>query len=85
MQNDRIQVDTIKATFTYAAAVLVLVGGLFAIIFVTMPADKLAIVSGLVGGSAAFLYGQEASTRTARQVIAGQQTNGTQRETLKNA
>ena len=80
-----ITVDTIKAAFTYATAGLVVLGGLAAIILVDMPPDKLAIVSGLVGGAAAFLYGQETATRTARQIIAGQQTNGTQRETLRGA
>ena len=79
------QIDTIKAVITYVTAAVLVIGGGASIIFVPMQADKLAIVSGIVGAGSAFLWGQETATRTARQIIAGQQTNGKQQETLSRA
>jgi hypothetical protein len=66
-------VDTIKAVFTYATALVVVVGG-GAAIFVSRadPAasDTVAIMAGFVGFALNFLFGSEVQTRTARQAAA---------------
>jgi hypothetical protein len=63
-------VDTIRAVFTYATALIIVVGG-GAIIFVARAdpssADVVAIVAGFMGGALTFLFSSETQTRTARQ------------------
>lgn len=63
-------VDTIRALFTYATALVVVLGG-GAIIYVSRAdpsaSDVVAIVAGFVGASLSFLFGSEVQTRTARQ------------------
>lgn len=76
------RIDSIKALITYLTAAFLVVGGGAAIVFVQMPADKLAIVSGIVGGGAVFLFGQETATRTARQTMTA--TGNGHREGAKN-
>lgn len=64
------QVDTIRALFTYATALIIVVGG-GAIIYLSRsdPAatDVVAIVAGFVGSALTFLFGSEVQSRTARQ------------------
>lgn len=71
------RIDTIKATVTYITAAITAVGGMLAIVFVTMPPDKLAIVAGIVGGSTVFLWGQETATRATRAAASAAAGNGT--------
>lgn len=63
-------VDTIRALFTYATALVIIVGG-GAVIFVARAdpasADVVAIVSGFMGAALTFLFSSETQTRTARQ------------------
>lgn len=63
-------VDTIRALFTYATALIIIVGG-GAIIFVARAdpasADVVAIVAGFMGAGLTFLFSSETQTRTARQ------------------
>lgn len=62
-------VDTIRATFTYATAFVMLAGG-FLFLFLTSASESAdneqLIVSGLMGAAATFLFSQETATRTAR-------------------
>lgn len=61
-------IDTIKAVFTYATAMLIAVGGLVSlVVYPDMPPDTKTIVGAFVGSSLTFLFGQEVQTRTARQ------------------
>lgn len=69
--NDRI--DTIKALFTYATALVVVAGGL-AIIFFHDDSEVRVITAGFVGAALQFLFGQEIQTRTARQHVQAQPT-----------
>jgi hypothetical protein len=63
-------VDTIRALFTYATALVIVVGG-GAIIYVSRSepaaADVVAIVAGFMGAALTFLFSSETQTRTARQ------------------
>jgi len=63
-------VDTIRALFTYAIALVVVVGG-GAIIYFSRndpsATDTVAIVAGFVGSALTFVFSSEVQTRTARQ------------------
>jgi len=63
-------VDTIRAVFTYAIALVVVTGG-GAVIFVSRgdaaSADTVAIMAGFIGAALAFVFSSETQTRTARQ------------------
>ena len=72
------KIDTIKAIFTYVTASAVVIGGMAAIAFLPLEADTKTILGGFVGFAAQFLFGAETATRTTRQVIAAQATNGQQ-------
>ena len=72
------RIDTIKALFTYVTASAVVIGGMAAIAFLPLEADTKTILGGFVGFAAQFLFGAETATRTTRQVIAAQATNGAQ-------
>ena len=72
------KIDTIKAVFTYVTASLVVLGGMAAIAFLPLEADTKTILGGFVGFAAQFLFGAETATRTTRQVIAAQSSNGNQ-------
>jgi hypothetical protein len=67
------QVDLVRAVFTYATALVTVLGG-GAMIFVSRgdPAatDTIAIMAGFVGVALNFLFGAEVQTRTARQAAA---------------
>lgn len=76
-------IDTIRALFTYATALLIGVGGLWAIVNTPMEADTKTIVGAFVGSALTFLFGQEVQTRTAKQTatatadgVASQTKNG---------
>jgi len=72
------QVDTIRALFTYVSAIVVLIGGGI-IIATTQDPDTKVVVGGFMGATIQFLFGQEIATRTARQSTAATlaaQTNG---------
>lgn len=60
-------IDTVRAVFTYAMALLVVIGGGLILTF-AMPTDdvKLAIV-GFIGSALTFAFSQEVQSRTARQ------------------
>lgn len=60
-------IDTIKAVFTYATAMFIALGGLYALVFIPMEPDTKTIVGAFVGSSLTFIFGQEVQTRTARQ------------------
>ena len=74
------RIDTIKALYVYTAAVFVVIGGMACIAFLPFSADdpRMTIIGGFVGFAAQFLFGQETATRTTRQVIAAQASNGDQ-------
>lgn len=62
--------DTIKAFFTYATALVVVLGG-FLVIYLTR-ADETSsqiqlLIGGFIGSALTFLFVQENSTRQARQ------------------
>jgi hypothetical protein len=63
-------VDTIRALFTYATSLVIVVGG-GAIIYAARSdpasADVVAIVAGFMGAALTFLFSSETQTRTARQ------------------
>lgn len=61
------KIDTIRALFTYATALLIGVGGLWAIVNTPMEADTKTIVGAFIGSALTFLFGQEVQTRTAKQ------------------
>lgn len=60
-------IDTIRALFTYATAMLIGVGGLWAVVTQPMAPDTKTIVGAFIGSALTFLFGQEVQTRTARQ------------------
>jgi len=63
-------IDTIRATFTYLIATIVVVGG-GAILFVSRSdpnsSNLSVVVAGFIGSSLTFVFGSEVQTRTARQ------------------
>lgn len=61
--------DTLRMVFTYSIALIIVVGG-GAIVFLT-PQDRAvdSTISLAIGAAIAFVFGQETSTRTARQSI----------------
>jgi hypothetical protein len=65
-----VPIDTIRAVFTYTIALIVVAGGLV-MLFLTRSesasADLRVIIATLVGSALTFTFGQEVSTRTARQ------------------
>lgn len=67
------QVDTIRALFTYITALIVVIGG-GAILYLTYADDAasnlLVMVGGFIGFALQFLFGQETATRSARQSAA---------------
>jgi hypothetical protein len=67
------QIDTLRALFTYIAALIILIGGGF-ILYATYADDRsanlLVMVGGFMGAAIQFLFGQEIATRTARQSTA---------------
>ena len=72
----RLQVDTIKAIFTYVIAAFIVVGG-FLVLYTTRldPPESNSqnvalVVSGFIGSAITFVFGSEVQTRTARQAAA---------------
>ena len=67
------QIDTLRAVFTYTIAMVVVVGG-FAIIVYTRgdlsASDIRILIAGFIGLALQFVFGQEVQTRTARQAAA---------------
>ena len=63
------QIDTLRALFTYSAALVVLIGGGI-ILYVTPDPDLRVMVGGFMGAAIQFLFGTEIATRTARQSTA---------------
>lgn len=76
------RIDTIKALYVYTSAMLVVCGGMAAIAFLPLEPDTKTILGGFVGFAAQFLFGAETATRTTRQVIAAQASNGNQQAQL---
>ena len=69
-------IDTIRMTFTYVIAAIIVVGGGLGIwLSRNDPAatDTVAILSGFVGAALTFVFQQETQTRTARQTNTAQQ------------
>jgi len=67
------QIDTIRALFTYISALVILIGGgalLFATYADPQANSLLVMVGGFIGAAIQFLFGQEIATRTARQSTA---------------
>jgi peptidoglycan/LPS O-acetylase OafA/YrhL len=71
-----LQVDTIKAVFTYVIAAFIVVGG-FLVLYTTRldPPESNSqnvalVVSGFIGSAITFVFGSEVQTRTARQAAA---------------
>lgn len=66
-------IDTIRAVFTYATVLVVVIGG-FLIIFLTRSdpnaTDTRLMIAGFIGSSLTFAYSTEVQTRTARQTAA---------------
>lgn len=71
--------DTIKAVATYATAFALIMGGLVVLFFYreTDAESVRIVVAGFVGAAVQFLFGQEISTRTARQTAAATLAAGT--------
>lgn len=67
------RIDTIKASFTYTTALLIIAGGGY-ILYTTYQDPNAAnlhlIVSGLMGAAMQFLFNRETQTQTARQAAA---------------
>lgn len=66
-----VNVDTIRALATYSAALIVIVGGgilLYATYGDSAAGNLLVMLGGFIGAALQFLFGQETSGRTARQV-----------------
>lgn len=67
------QIDTIRALFTYVTALVVVVGGGM-LLYLTYndpgAANVLVMVGGFIGSALTFLFGAEVATRTARQSTA---------------
>jgi uncharacterized SAM-binding protein YcdF (DUF218 family) len=64
--------DTIRMVFTYLIALVIVVGG--GVFLFETRADQAAqstqlVVSGFIGAAIAFVFGQETSTRSARQSV----------------
>jgi len=66
-------IDTIRAVFTYATALLIACGGLWFIAAQPLDPDTKTIVGAFVGSALTFLWQQETQTRTARQTNTAQQ------------
>ena len=66
--------DTIRMVFTYTIAMVIVVGG-GAIVFLT-PQDRAvdSTISLAIGAAIAFVFGQETSTRSARQSTAASES-----------
>jgi hypothetical protein len=67
------QIDTIRALFTYLLALVTVIGGL-AIIYFTRTdinaSEVRLMIAGFIGSSLTFAYGTEVQARTARQAAA---------------
>lgn len=65
-------VDTIRAIFTYAIALVVVVGGMASLVFLRADTsgDTRVVIAGFIGLALSFVFGQEVQTRTARQAAA---------------
>lgn len=66
-------VDTIRASFTYLIATVVVVGGgaeLFLLRGEPSSSDLRTVVAGFIGAALTFVFNQEVATRTARQSAA---------------
>lgn len=67
------QIDTIRALFTYFTALIVTIGG-GAILYATYADERannlLVMIGGFIGFALQFLFGQETATRSARQSTA---------------
>lgn len=67
------QIDAIKALFTYGLAAAVVIGGgimLFQSRGDPNIEDLRVVMAGFIGSSLTFVYGQEVQTRTSRQAAA---------------
>lgn len=65
--------DTIRAVFTYAIALIVVVGGgsmLYLLRGDVSATDLRTVVAGFIGSALTFAFGAEVATRTARQSAA---------------
>lgn len=80
-----LMIDTIRAVFTYATALLIAVGGLASlVIYPDMPPDTKTIVGAFVGSALTFLFGQETQTRTARQTATASAQGAAQQSAPSN-
>lgn len=59
------QADTIKLVFTYAIAVVVIVGGGAMLYFTTDP-DLRLVVAGFMGAAITFVFNRESATQATR-------------------
>lgn len=71
------QIDTIKAVFTYATALIIILAGFGFLFFYVPPAgdngqaaSALLAVTGLMGGASTFLFSAEVATRATRAASA---------------
>jgi hypothetical protein len=68
-----VQIDTIRALFTYSIATVVVIGGgvmLFVSRVDTGIDDLRVVMAGFIGSALTFVFSQEVQTRTARQAAA---------------
>jgi len=67
------QIDTIRALFTYTLALVVVIGG-FGMIFATRgevgASEVRLLIAGFIGSALTFAFSTEVQTRTARQAAA---------------
>lgn len=62
------KIDTIKALYAYSLAAFIVVAGGWALVFVSdLDANTALVLAGFMGSALTFVFGQESSTRAARQ------------------
>lgn len=66
-------IDTIRALFTYAIALVIVIGGGVILVLTYQDpssTDLIAIIAGFMGAAVTFVFSSETQTRTARQSAA---------------
>lgn len=71
------KIDTIKALYAYSLAAFIVVAGGWALVFVTdLDANTALVLAGFMGSALTFVFGQESSTRAARQYAGAVASSG---------
>jgi hypothetical protein len=79
-----VQADTLRLVFTYSIALVVVVGGGFALIISPDGSNVQILAAGFIGSALTFLFGQESGARASRQTAAATLAATTSTSTVEN-